>query len=70
VLLSFVKNAVSLKNKLFLPAIIVPAGTILWNLLTGSSALIGLGISSFVALGVALVLTKCETKHARRPSID
>ncbi len=49
-----------LQNKLFLPALIVPVGTILWNQLTGTSALIGLGLSSIVALIVANLLTKCK----------
>lgn len=46
-----------LGNRIFIPAMVVPIGTILWNKLTGTSALIGLGISSVVALLVAILLT-------------
>lgn len=49
-----------LQNKLFLPAIIVPVGTILWSQLTGTSALIGLGFSSILALIVANLFTQCK----------
>ncbi|PMH46631.1 hypothetical protein BCU68_00920 [Vibrio sp. 10N.286.49.B3] len=66
-------SAQSLKNKLFLPAIIVPIGTILWSQLTGTSALIGLGFSSILALLAANVLTKCkpvQSIHEGRRLID
>lgn len=52
------------KNKLFMPALLVPVGTLLWNKLTGTSALIGLGVSSLIALIVAMLLTKCSPKQS------
>ncbi|PQJ89265.1 DUF979 domain-containing protein [Aliivibrio sifiae] len=70
----FRKNsAKSLQNMLFLPAIIVPVGTILWSQVTGESALIGLGISSVLSLFVANWLTKCkpvQSIHEGRRLID
>lgn len=71
---SFKKTSAKLlKNKLFLPALIVPIGTILWSLTTGTNALIGLGLSSFLALIVANWLTKCnpsQSIHEGRRLID
>ncbi|TKB07193.1 DUF979 domain-containing protein [Desulforhopalus sp. IMCC35007] len=58
------KQAKTFGNRLFLPALIVPIGTILWNTLTGTSALIGLGVSSVVALIAAMWLTKCSPKQS------
>ncbi len=66
-------SAKSLQNMLFLPAIIVPVGTILWSQVTGESALIGLGISSVLSLFVANWLTKCkpvQSIHEGRRLID
>ncbi|MGI2260642.1 DUF979 domain-containing protein [Shewanella sp. GXUN23E] len=66
-------SAESLKNKLFIPAVVVPVGTIAWSVLTGQSALIGLGLSSLLALAVALWLTKGQAKqslHEGRRLID
>ncbi|WP_372881755.1 DUF979 domain-containing protein [Psychromonas sp.] len=57
-------SAEKLKNSMFLPAIIVPAVTILWSKVTGSSALIGLGISAVIALAVALMVTKGKAKQS------
>ena len=51
------------KNKLFIPAVIVPLGTILWTQLSESSALVGLGISSAIAIVVAMVMTKTSIKQ-------
>ncbi|UJF17554.1 DUF979 domain-containing protein [Vibrio sp. SS-MA-C1-2] len=58
------EQAASLKNQLFIPAAIVPVGTILWNQITGTSALIGLGLSSALALIVAVILTKSSAKQS------
>lgn len=58
------KSAQIFKNRLFLPALIVPIVTMLWKLLTGQSALIGLGVSSILALIVALVMTKCTINQS------
>ena len=49
-------SAKSLQNMLFLPALIVPVGTILWSQVTGTSALIGLGLSSLLSL----IVTYCR----------
>lgn len=67
------EHATIFRNKLFMPALIVPVGTLLWNKLTGTSALIGLGISSFAALAAALWLTKCsanQSAHEGRRMLD
>lgn len=58
------EQANSLKNKLFIPAILVPVITLLWTIITGKSALIGLGISAFVSLIVAIALTKTSVKQS------
>lgn len=66
-------SAKSLQNMLFFPALIVPVGTILWSQVTGTSALIGLGLSSFLSLIVANGLTKCkpvQSIHEGRRLID
>ncbi|MGF1905883.1 DUF979 domain-containing protein [Aliivibrio salmonicida] len=66
-------SAKSLQNMLFLPALIVPVGTILWSQVTGTSALIGLGLSSLLSLLVANWLTKCkpvQSIHEGRRLID
>lgn len=55
-----IQQAAIFKNKLFLPALIVPVFTILWSVLTDMSALIGLGISSFLAFFAALFLTRAS----------
>jgi len=57
-------DAKRLGNKLFVPALVVPIGTILWNKLTGTSALIGLGISSVLALIVAIWMTSARPTQA------
>jgi len=57
-------DAKRLGNKLFIPALVVPIGTILWNKLTGTSALIGLGISSVLALIVAIWMTSARPTQA------
>jgi len=67
------KQALGFKNKLFLPALVVPVGTILWSQLTDSSALIGLGLSSVLALVIATILTKCnpvQSIHEGRRLLD
>lgn len=67
------ESALKLKNTLFIPAVIVPVVTILWSETTGTSALIGLGISALIALIVALAITKGSTKqsiHEGRRLID
>ncbi len=67
------QSASSLKNKLFIPALIVPLGTIAWSQLTNESALVGLGISSLIAIIVALVMTKTspnQSLHEGRRLID
>ncbi len=58
------KSAAVLKNKLFVPAIVVPAGTVLISQLTPLGALVGLGISSIAAIIVALVITKSQPMHS------
>ncbi|MGF1909929.1 DUF979 domain-containing protein [Vibrio kasasachensis] len=57
-------SASLLKNKLFVPAIVVPAGTVLISQLTPLGALVGLGISSILAIVVALVVTKSQPMHS------
>ncbi|OBU17059.1 hypothetical protein AYY19_12700 [Photobacterium aquimaris] len=52
------KSAITLKNKLFIPAVLIPIGTIVVSQCTDLGALTGLGISSVLAIGVALVITK------------
>jgi len=67
------KQALGFKNKLFLPALVVPVGTILWSQLTDNSALIGLGLSSVLALVIATILTKCnpvQSIHEGRRLLD
>jgi uncharacterized membrane protein len=67
------ESASKLKNMLFVPAIIVPVVTILWSKTTGTSALIGFGISAIIALIVALAITKGSAKqsiHDGRRLID
>jgi len=58
------QSAAVLKNKLFVPAIVVPAGTVLISQLTPLGALVGLGISSIAAIIVALVITKSQPMHS------
>ncbi len=55
-----VKKALDFKNKLFIPALIVPVGTILWSQLTDISALVGLGLSSMLSLAIAISITQCS----------
>lgn len=52
------KSAIALKNKLFIPAVLIPIGTIVVSQCTDLGALTGLGISSVLAIGVALMITK------------
>tara|TARA_R110001583_G_scaffold47756_3_gene149552 strand:+ start:1157 stop:2062 length:906 start_codon:yes stop_codon:yes gene_type:complete len=67
------ESAKSLKNSMFIPALIIPVVTILWSKMTDSSALIGLGISAVLALIVAIVITKGtvqQSVHEGRRLID
>lgn len=57
------QSALTLKNKLFIPAAIVPIGTVGISQLTPLGALVGLGISSFVAIAVAMLMTKSQATH-------
>ncbi|MGX9418175.1 DUF979 domain-containing protein [Vibrio sp. RC27] len=52
------QRAETLKNRLFLPALVIPVITISWSKMTGTSTLIGLGISFGIALLVALFITR------------
>lgn len=52
------QSASVLKNKLFIPAAIVPIGTVLISQLTSLGALVGLGIASITSIIAALFLTK------------
>jgi uncharacterized membrane protein len=68
-----VKQALIFKNKLFIPALIVPVGTILWSQLTDISALVGLGLSSVLSLTIAISITKCspmQSIHEGRRLLD
>ncbi|NLS14580.1 DUF979 domain-containing protein [Vibrio sp. SM6] len=58
------QSAGILKNKLFIPALVVPLGTVCISQLTDLGALIGLGLSSVVAILVALVITKSRPIHS------
>lgn len=58
------QSSLSLKNKLFIPALVVPVGTILISQFTSLGALVGLGISSVLSIIVALLLTKSSTKSS------
>lgn len=58
------KGADKFGKTLFLPALIVPVLTMLWKPLTGTSALIGLGVSSLLATIVALIMTKSTPLQA------
>lgn len=58
------QKACQLKNKLFIPAVIVPVGTILISQFTPFGALVGLGFSSLVSIVVALMITKSKSKDA------
>lgn len=57
-------SAIKLKNTLFIPAIVVPVVTIIWSKTTGTSALIGFGISALIALAIALAITKGSAKQS------
>lgn len=57
-------SASTLKNKLFIPAIIVPVGTVLISQLTTLGALVGLGLSSVASIIVALVITNSKPMHS------
>lgn len=58
------QSAAVLKNKLFIPAVIIPVGTVAISQFTSLGALVGLGISSVLAIIVALVITKSSVKHS------
>ncbi|EOA8958748.1 DUF979 domain-containing protein [Vibrio harveyi] len=58
------ESASLLKNKLFIPALIVPLFTVLISQLTPLDALISLGISSLVAIAVAIFITKSQVKDS------
>ncbi|OOF36139.1 DUF979 domain-containing protein [Rodentibacter heidelbergensis] len=55
------EKASLLKNKLFIPALIVPLGTILISQFTKLGVLVGLGLSSVVSIIIALLITKGKT---------
>ena len=57
-------SASLLKNKLFIPAIIVPVGTVLISQFTSLGALVGLGFSSIIAIVAAVVITKSTPLHS------
>jgi len=58
------ERAAKLKNRVFIPALIIPFITIFWSELTGTSTLIGLGISFIIALLVALFITKGKANQS------
>lgn len=58
------KSASVLKNKLFIPAAIVPLVTIAVSQFTALGALVGLGIASVASIIVALVMTKSKPVHS------
>ncbi|WP_413700638.1 DUF979 domain-containing protein [Psychromonas sp. KJ10-10] len=58
------ESSEKLKNKLFLPALVIPIITIFWSKFTGTSTLIGLGISFFIALLIALFITKGKASQS------
>lgn len=58
------ESAAVLKNKLFIPAMVVPVGTVLISQFTSLGALVGLGASSLVAIVVALIITKSQPMHS------
>jgi len=67
------EQAAMFKNKLFIPALIVPVGTILWSQLTDISALVGLGLSSMLSLAIAISITQCspvQSMHEGRRLLD
>ncbi len=53
-----IRSANALKNKLFIPALIVPIGTVLISQFTSFCALVGLGVASLISIVVALWITK------------
>lgn len=53
-------SALTIKNKLFIPAAIVPLGTIAISQFTSLDALVGLGVASLTSLIVALFITKSK----------
>ncbi|WP_407334078.1 DUF979 domain-containing protein [Enterovibrio sp. 27052020O] len=53
-----------LKNKLFIPAAIVPVGTVAISQFTSLGALVGLGLSSIAAIVAALMITKSKPMHS------
>ncbi|SKA67418.1 DUF979 domain-containing protein [Enterovibrio nigricans] len=58
------ETASVLKNKLFIPAAIVPVGTVAISQLTSLGALAGLGITSIAAIVIALLITKSKPMHS------
>ncbi|RJX72976.1 DUF979 domain-containing protein [Vibrio sinensis] len=58
------ETASVLKNKLFVPAVIVPVGTVAISQFTSLGALVGLGVSSIAAIFVALMITKSRPMHS------
>lgn len=58
------ESAGKLRNKLFIPALVVPVGTVAWTQLTPGSALVGVGLSSLLALAVALVITRGKARQS------
>ena len=66
------QDSEKLGNKLFIPALIIPVFTFIWAMLFGN-ALIGLGVSSVLALVAALWLTRGgvgNSMHEGRRQID
>ncbi len=58
------KTAAVLKNKLFIPAVIVPLLTVAISQFTSLGALVGLGIASVASIIVALLITKSKPMHS------
>ncbi|KXF80845.1 DUF979 domain-containing protein [Enterovibrio coralii] len=58
------KTASVLKNKLFIPAAIVPVGTVAISQFTSLGALVGLGLASIASIIVALMITKSKPMHS------
>ncbi len=61
-------NANKFGKMLLLPSLIIPIITLLWKPLTGQSALIGLGVSSIVAMVVAMLMTRSSLSQASNES--
>ncbi len=53
---------------LLLPSLIIPVITLLWKPITGQSALIGLGVSSIIAVLIAMIMTRSSISQASNES--